>query len=227
MKIEMHAHTSPVSPCGMLTPVQVVKIYEELGYDAIVVTNHYSEYSMPLLGDTFNEKIGNFIADYRACVKAARTIKVFLGAEVAIRGPYSRAEFLLYGIDEDFLYDSPLLIEQTQSRLYSLCRQCGAVMIQAHPFRTEFNMVPQDCGLMDGIEVNCHPAHLRQEEKVRDFASAHGLLVTAGSDFHGDGMPSAGIITDEPVDDVKELAEVLRLKKYRYFYDKNKIVELP
>lgn len=88
-------------------------------------------------------------------------------------------------------------------------------------------MVPQDCGLMDGIEVNCHPAHLRQEEKVRDFASAHGLLVTAGSDFHGDGMPSAGIITDEPVDDVKELAEVLRSKKYRYFYDKNKIVELP
>ena len=37
-KIEMHAHTSPCSPCGTVTPDELVNIYSKLGYDAVVLT---------------------------------------------------------------------------------------------------------------------------------------------------------------------------------------------
>lgn len=223
MKIEMHAHSSPVSPCSRVAPADLVATYEELGYDALVLTNHYSEYSWPDLGGTQAEKVEAYLDDYRAALAAARTIKVFLGAEVAIRGPYSRAEFLLYGIDEDFLRRSPCLIELSQQALYERVHEAGAVMVQAHPFRTEFVMVPQDPRFMDGVEINCHPHHLRREEDVLYFADWNGLLVTAGSDFHGDARPSAGILTDRPASTVSELADILRAGEYRCFYGRETV----
>ena len=220
MKIEMHAHTWPVSPCSRISPEDLVHRYVAAGYDAVVLTNHYSEYSMPELGDTLAEKKRNYLADYKAAVSAAAGagIRILLGAEVAIQGPYSRAEFLLYGITEAFIVDSPNLIELSQKELYSLCEKSGVVMVQAHPYRTEFGMVPQDPAYMDGLEVNCHPAHLREEEKVTAFVRKHDLLVTAGSDFHGDRIV-AGILTDTDVNTTAELAAVLRAKQYRYFFD--------
>lgn len=223
MKIEMHAHSSPVSPCSHIAPADLVRTYEELGYDAVVLTNHYSEYSWPDLGDTQAEKVEAYIADYRAALSAASTFKVFLGAEVAIQGPFSRAEFLLYGIDEDFLRRSPCLIDLSQQALCELAHAAGAVMVQAHPFRTEFSMTPQDPRFMDGAEINCHPAHLRREEDVLRFAGRNGLLVTAGSDFHGDARPSAGILTDRPVSTVSALADVLRAGEYRCFYGRETV----
>ena len=41
-RIEMHAHTSPCSPCGTVAPDELVNIYLKLGYDAVVITNHFS-----------------------------------------------------------------------------------------------------------------------------------------------------------------------------------------
>ena len=174
-------------------------------------------------GDAVGDYTRRAIADYRAALSAASTIKVFLGAEVAIQGPFSRAEFLLYGIEEDFLRRSPCLIDLSQPALYELAHAAGAVMVQAHPFRTEFAMVPQDPRFMDGAEINCHPAHLRREEDVLYFADRNGLLVTAGSDFHGDARPSAGILTDRPVLTASALADILRAGKYRCFYGRETV----
>ena len=227
MKIEMHSHTWPVSPCSTISPANLVRRYASAGYDAVVLTNHYSEYSMPELGDTLLEKKRNYLTDYKAAVSAAAEsgIRILLGAEVAVRGPYSRAEFLLYGISEEFILDSPNLIELSQKELYSLCEKNGVVMVQAHPYRTEFCMLPQDPDYMDGVEVNCHPDHLREEEKVIAYARKHNLLVTAGSDFHGDRI-TAGILTDKDIKSPAELAAVLRAKQYRYFFD-DTVRELP
>ena len=35
-KIEMHAHSSPASPCGVFEPEEVIRLYAECGYNGIV-----------------------------------------------------------------------------------------------------------------------------------------------------------------------------------------------
>ena len=37
-KIEMHAHSSPASPCGVFEPEEVIRLYAECGYNGIVLT---------------------------------------------------------------------------------------------------------------------------------------------------------------------------------------------
>ena len=40
-RIELHAHTNPASGCSDVTPQEMVEIYHTLGYDGIVITNHF------------------------------------------------------------------------------------------------------------------------------------------------------------------------------------------
>ena len=41
-RVETHAHTAPVSPCGRLAPEQLVEQVRAAGYDALFVTDHYT-----------------------------------------------------------------------------------------------------------------------------------------------------------------------------------------
>lgn len=219
MKIEMHAHTLPVSPCARHYPADCVRALEKMGYDAVVVTNHYSRHVwLNVLKGTQAEKMSAYLNAYHECCAAAQTLKVLLGAEVALQTDSGWAEFLLYGVDEEFLRTAPPLIELTQQELHELCHANGIVVVQAHPFRSEQGHTPWDTRYMDGVEVNCHPYFLRREEQVRALAEENGLLITAGSDFHGDGLPIAGIITETDVSDARELADILRARQYKYFF---------
>ena len=40
-QIEMHAHTSPASGCSQVPPKEMAETYKNLGYDAVVITNHF------------------------------------------------------------------------------------------------------------------------------------------------------------------------------------------
>ena len=46
-RTELHAHTSPASPCSEISPEEMAKTYHEKGYDAVVVANHFIAY-LPL-----------------------------------------------------------------------------------------------------------------------------------------------------------------------------------
>ena len=39
-RIELHAHTHPVSGCSQVSPEELVNLYADLGYHALVVANH-------------------------------------------------------------------------------------------------------------------------------------------------------------------------------------------
>ena len=41
-RIELHAHTKPVSPCGEMLPEQLVQAYADAGFHAVVITNHFN-----------------------------------------------------------------------------------------------------------------------------------------------------------------------------------------
>ena len=79
-KIELHAHTRPVSGCGQLLPSEIVSAYNNVGYKGIVVTNHF-------IKDYFKKDAEGFLSyymnAYHECEEAAAKygMKIYWGAE--------------------------------------------------------------------------------------------------------------------------------------------------
>ena len=214
MKIDTHTHTSGVSFCSRVSPQEYVRAFKAAGYDAVILTNHYSRQYMFRYGDTFDRQIEIYLNEYRTARREGEEegLPVFLGTEVAIATPQSPyIEFLLYGIDEDFLLSNPCLYDKSQRELYKICHDRGVLMFQSHPFRAEQGHLPMDPEFMDGTEINCHPLFLRHEEEVRAFADKNGLALTCGSDFHY--LPQAGsaaTIVPENLASAKDFAAFIR-----------------
>ena len=72
-KIEMHCHSNPASPCADFSPEEVVHIYSEIGYDAIVLTNHLN-FGLMKDGESAKDYVDRYMEDYyRASEEADRT----------------------------------------------------------------------------------------------------------------------------------------------------------
>jgi len=62
----------------------------------------------------------------------------------------------------------------------------GGVPVLAHPSDTgERNILHLVENGLEGLEVYTPYHNIQEQEAFRNFAEAHGLLITAGSDFHG------------------------------------------
>lgn len=79
-RIELHPHTTPASVCSEITPQQMVKTYKSLGYDALVLTNHFVfKESIPK-----EEYIDFYMDDYNSTREIGDQLglKIFLGTEI-------------------------------------------------------------------------------------------------------------------------------------------------
>ena len=79
----------------------------------------------------------------------------------------------------------PSVFDYSLSKLYSLVKEEGAMLVQAHPYRKKKRLM--DISLMDGIEISCHPkyegTHLRE---LAEIAAEGGKILTCGGDYHAD-----------------------------------------
>lgn len=95
----------------------------------------------------------------------------------------SRNDYLIYGLDENFLFGCPALYNLGLAELHQLLKAHGMLLYQAHPFRNYMERVPP--GLLDGIEVfNGNPRHNSRNHLALAYAKAYGLGMVSGSDFH-------------------------------------------
>ena len=100
-KYDVHVHTMETSPCGKVRGAEVVKLYKKMGYDGIVITDHYSDrFFMSVAGQKWETKMEKFLAGYREAFRAGSEIglNVLLGMEINFR--WSLNDYLVYGIDE-------------------------------------------------------------------------------------------------------------------------------
>jgi predicted metal-dependent phosphoesterase TrpH len=90
------------------------------------------------------------------------------------------------------------------SRAIGLIRKAGGIPVLAHPVSLEFasfreleDMIPGmiEMGL-EGIEAYACMHTPEQVDAILDIGRRHGLLVTGGSDFHGDGKVEIGSYGD-------------------------------
>lgn len=211
---ELHLHTSPASTCSDIPPVQAVEIYKALGYDSIVVCNHFDPH-MPLLEDK-KACIKRYLTDYYETLEAGRALGVHVIFGCELRFFENVNDYLLFGVDEsilDFAYDyMPKGIEAFSKDF----RREDRLLIQAHPFRN--NMTRIDPALLDGIETfNMHPNHNSRVALADQYAREHHLIPTVGSDFHHPGHEGvSALLTKTELRTSQDIVNVLRSGDYLF-----------
>ena len=87
-RVETHAHTAPVSPCGRLAPEQLVEQVRAAGYDALFVTDHYTPefFAVHPTGEDYRIYLERYFSGYRRAAEAGRKagLRVFPGLEVRL-----------------------------------------------------------------------------------------------------------------------------------------------
>lgn len=215
----MHVHTAECDICAHVAAKDIVRMYQQKGYSGLVITDHYFAMSFDWFADdltegTHCEFVDRWLCGYREAKKEGDKIgmTVLLGAEVRLDGPNIN-DYLIYGIDEDFLFRAPYLNRLSSlQELISVLPE-NACVVQAHPFRD--NMTVQSPDLLFGIEVNNGGTEPFRNDLARTFAAHYGKPMLSGSDFHhADHLARGGIITDTDIRSIQDLVGVLRSGNY-------------
>ena len=214
-KLELHAHSKSVSACSSTPEEMVAQLYIDAGYDGIVLSNHYSSYTLHhfLKSESFEANVNTYIDAARKVREAAKgKLDVILGCEIHIAD--SSNDYLLFGFDEDFLYNEEIL-SYNIDKLSALCREKGILIFQAHPFRNGMRVVNPK--LLDGIEVyNGHKSHDSRNTIADAWADRFGLRKSSGSDFHDPtSQIDGGILIGSRITTQKELKDVLLSSEYK------------
>lgn len=217
-KYDTHVHTSEVSPCGKVPAKEAVKMYKDAGYYGIVITDHYCDSFFIGLGDlTWDEKIDCYLEGYNIALNAGKILglEVILGME--IRFIENANDYLVYGIDEEFLRSNKELYKLSLREFRDLTKEENILIFQAHPFRP--NMIPAPVELLDGVEVyNGNPRHNSNNDIAYEYALKNQLGMLSGSDFHRMvDIARGGIVISESIGNSHKFSNIIR---------NNKIIEL-
>ena len=191
---ETHLHTKEASACAHNSGAEMARALKEAGYSGFFVTDHF------VGGNTaidrklpWEDWVEGFCKGYEHAKEEGDRIgiDVFFGWESG----FNATEFLVYGLDKQWLLAHPELQEITVKEQYALVHAGGGMVIQCHPFRDEayvphIRLFPHH---VDGVEVvnATHCSHLSHshnnplfDTQARVYAECQNLPVTAGSDVH-------------------------------------------
>lgn len=191
---ETHLHTCESSRCARNTGEEMAKACKEAGYTGIIITNH-NWYGNHCIDENlpWRDWIEAFCIGYENAKKwgDANDLDVFFGYESC----YNGTEFLIYGVDKEWLISHPEIKDASVKEQYLLISAAGGMVIQAHPFRKEdyipeIRLFPQQVDGVEGINAT-HSSHLSihhnnpdWDKQAMAYSLANQLPMTAGSDVH-------------------------------------------
>ncbi len=220
-KIELHAHTMPVSSCGRVSPEDTVKNYADIGCDCLVITNHLNPDWLE--GDPA-VRAEEYLSDYFRAKAYGDTcgMRVILGVE--IRFAENSNDYLVYGIEPEDIAKIIPFLDKGISEFYRGIKTEKNLILQAHPFRKNMELAPIDS--IDGIEVfNCHPNHNSSIALAARYAKAHNFIYTGASDYHHPEHEGVCLtrLSKLPKDSM-ELAEILKTRDYIFEIEGNIVI---
>ncbi len=196
---------------------EVIDLYVAAGYDAIVLTNHFSPPAREALIAKGMES-GDFHRLYHETVEKAQAIGkerglLVLGA-YELRFSCNANDYLVYGMTEEFTRDYSPIFTNGVAAFSEAARQNGFLLYQAHPFRNGMTVTKPE--ILFGIEVqNTHPRHDSRNDIAMAWAAKYGLHKIAGSDCHQiQDVGTSAIITDETVRNEEDLVEILKNDRF-------------
>lgn len=210
-KTETHLHTAEVSRCGKMRAYEMVRAYKEAGYSTLFVSDHFQANTLDALGDIpWEEKVSIFLSGYYAAKYEGDRIGVAVlpAAELCFAGDPNH--YLLYGITKEFLVAHEDLHTVGIEGLKEIARECGLLLLQAHPYRDGHCHPRPD--MVEGFEVyNSNPRHDDQSDRSFTVAAQHGLLMTGGSDAHrAEDVGGSGVLTKERIETAEQFIRLLR-----------------
>ena len=212
-RIELHAHTTPASKCSEITPQLMVETYKNLGFDALVLTNHFIVSESMSKG----EYLDFYMDDYHRTREIGDQLglKVYLGAE--IRFTESNNDYLIFGVTRTMLEEIYDLLPYGVAHFRQRYKMPDSVFVHAHPMRPASQPIEPE--LLDGVEVfNTHPGHNSRIGLAALYAQENKIeIITAGSDFHHPGLNHEGLSamrTTRLPEDSFGLAAMLKEKNY-------------
>jgi predicted metal-dependent phosphoesterase TrpH len=202
MRIDLHTHTSPRSPCSSVEPLDLVREAARLGLDGICLTEHQVLWR----------------PDEIAELVQATPVKIFRGNEFTT----NQGDILVFGYEED--RKELLTIEELRDAVTAV----GGFMIAAHPFRGfktfgigQLQMTVEQGAnrkvfdFVDAIEIRNGKVSDEENEMAARVAARLDLPGTAGSDAHR--LDEVGKwVTDfeREIEDERELIEELRAGRF-------------
>ena len=212
-----HTHTAETSKCGHLPAAEVVDRYVRNGFSGLVVTDHlHPEYLSRIDKDhDWNKVMDHYLSGYHASRKRGDEVgfQVILGAE--LRFPENDNDYLVYGIDEDWLRSNPYVCCMSAREFWQKFHD-QVLITHAHPYRDRNTVVFEDA--VHGTEIiNGNPRHDNHNDLALDLARRHpGFFRLAGSDTHqaGDEARAGVILPEKPADSFayKDLIEQRRFR---------------
>ena len=223
LKIDPHVHSNGISICSHVSCEQIIDEKIGLGYDGAILTNHCQSWYYP--ENAYLEFMEKIISEFHRGKQYAdqKGFRLYLGIEVTLYQPHY-ADWLLYGVTEEFLRETPCLCSLSQEELFECCNKWGVILIQAHPYR----QVPCNPQYMHGVEINCSNGDLDKIELVEEFAKKYNLLVTCGTDYHVlENTFRGGIYIPENCKTAEDIAKWIRKNRRIkiFFGEKDRVYE--
>ncbi len=105
-------------------------------------------------------------------------------------------DLLTYGLDLQWLFDNPHIMDISTSEYCNLVRDSGGYIVHAHPFREasyidHIRLFPRH---VDAVEVFNARRSDFENSMAKHYAKAYGLPMMAGSDNHWGQQPRLGAI---------------------------------
>ncbi len=211
---ETHLHTTEGSACSRSAAEELVYVYKEAGYTGIIVTDHFYRGNTAVDRNcSWEDWVEAYCKGYENAKAAGDKVglQVFFGWEESHQG----MDFLIYGLDKEWLKKHPELREVTVEEQYALVHEAGGMVIQAHPYREasyipEIKLYPRS---VDGVEVSNASHYGRAvdedgrsyyDQKALQYANQYQLPYTGGSDIHSTKLLYGGMEFPRKLTDVQD-----------------------
>ncbi len=216
---ETHCHSSESSACARSTAVEMAMAHREAGYAGMVLTNHNWGGNTAVSRELpWCDFLDAFFAPYYLAKEwgDANDLQVFPGYEAG----YSGTEFVIIGIDIDWMYDHPELREATVEEQFEIIHSGGGVISHAHPFREAFyikevRLFPEYIDAVEGVNaahcpINGLPDNRVFNDRALKYAKELGVPITGGSDTHNVHLFGGGMAFPRRLRDVHDLTDMIR-----------------
>lgn len=216
-KYEVHMHTAQGSACGKTPAAEYIPVFKEQGYDGIIITDHFFH------GNTAIDRSlpwEEFVDQYCRGYEEAKAegdkcgLKVFFGWEEC-KGP---DEYLIYGLDKQWLKDHPEILKTDHAEQYRLVHEAGGLVVGAHPFRErgyidKVKLHPFQCDAMEVCNFGNPPY---QDILAYNFCKDRNIIMTCGSDIHNkDSVYTTGtaMLFEKPLESIMDYVKAVKSGK--------------
>lgn len=199
---ELHMHTAETSRCARSSAADMVAAYHQKGFTGVVVSDHLMNVQSHAEPEKdWHARVEKQLAGYYAALEAGKKlgIEVYCGWELTYLD--NTEDYVTLGLSPQFLLDHPWLEQYDIEKYRDAVHAAGGILVRAHPYRRAWYIkkpyVERE-GVADAIEVfNGGNSNPEENERALQYAQAHHMPMTGGSDAHHVDETARGYIALE------------------------------